>query len=75
MNKLLSALLVGIFAATLGASAFAAEPASAKDSAKALTTNAAPMKHKHAHKSHKSNKAEKISAAPEASKAAPEVAK
>ena len=71
MNKLLSALLVGIFAATLGASAFAAEPASAKDSAKAPTANAAPMKHKHAHKSHKSHKsdkAEKISAAPEASK-------
>ena len=64
MNKLLSALLVGIFAATLGASAFAAEPASAKDSAKAPTANAAPMKHKHAHKSHKSDKAEKTSAAP-----------
>ena len=68
MNKLLSALLAGVFAATLGASAFAAEPASAKDSAKAPTANAAPMKHKHAHKSHKSDKAEKISAAPEASK-------
>ena len=71
MNKLLSALLAGVFAATLGASAFAAEPASAKDSAKAPTANAAPMKHKHAHKSHKSHKsdkAEKISAAPEASK-------
>ena len=57
MNKLLSALLAGIFAATLGASAFAAEPASAKNSAKAPTANAAPMKHKHAHKSHKSDKA------------------
>ena len=71
MNKLLSALLAGIFAATLGASAFAAEPASAKDSAKAPTANAAPMKHKHAHKSHKSHKsdkAEKTSAAPEAAK-------
>ena len=71
MNKLLSALLAGIFAATLGASAFAAEPASAKDSAKAPTANAAPMKHKHAHKSHKSDKsdkAEKTSVAPEATK-------
>ena len=68
MNKLLSALLAGIFAATLGASAFAAEPASAKDSAKAPTANTAPMKHKHAHKSHKSDKAEKTSAAPEAAK-------
>ena len=70
MNKLLSALLVGIFAATLGASAFAAEPASAKDSVKAPTANAAPMKHKShkSHKSDKSDKAEKTSAAPEASK-------
>ena len=71
MNKLLSALLAGIFAATLGTSAFAAEPASAKDSAKAPTANAAPMKHKHAHKSHKSHKsdkAEKTLAAPEAAK-------
>ena len=73
MNKLLSALLAGVFAATLGASAFAAEPASAKDSVKAPTANAAPMKHK-SHKSHKSDKsdksdkAEKTSAAPEASK-------
>ena len=68
MNKLLSALLAGVFAATLGASAFAVEPASAKDLAKTPTANAAPMKHKHAHKSHKSDKAEKTSAAPEASK-------
>ena len=70
MNKLLSALLAGVFAATLGASAFAAEPASAKDSVKAPTANAAPMKHKShkSHKSDKSDKAEKTSAAPEASK-------
>ena len=71
MNKLLSALLAGIFAATLGASAFAAEPAAAKDLAAAPTANAAPMKHKHMHKSHKShkaNKAEKTPAAPEAAK-------
>ena len=71
MNKLLSALLAGVFAATLGASAFAAEPASAKDLATAPTANAAPMKHKHvhkSHKSHKSDKAEKTSAAPEAAK-------
>ena len=70
MNKLLSALLAGVFAATLGASAFAAEPASAKDSVKAPTANAAPMKHKShkSDKSDKSDKAEKTSAAPEASK-------
>ena len=71
MNKLLSALLAGIFAATLGASAFAAEPVAAKDSTIAPTANAAPMKHKHlhkSHKSHKSDKAEKTPATPEAAK-------
>ena len=68
MNKLLTTLLIGVFAATLGASAFAAEPASAKDVAKAATANAAPMKHKHTHKSHKANKAEKAPAASEVAK-------
>ena len=57
MNKLLTTLLAGVFAATLGASAFAAEPAAAKDATKAPTANAAPMKHKHTHKSHKADKA------------------
>ncbi len=71
MNKLLSALLAGVFAATLGASAFAAEPASTTDAVKAPTANAAPMKHKHMHKAHKSHKAEKAEHAP----AAPEAAK
>lgn len=69
MNKLLTTLLAGIFAATLGASAFAAEPAATKDVAKTPAANAAPMKHKHTHKSHKSDKAEKApAAAPEAAK-------
>ena len=69
MNKLLTTLLAGIFAASLGASAFAAEPAATKDVAKTPAANAAPMKHKHTHKSHKSDKAEKApAAAPEAAK-------
>lgn len=69
MNKLLTTLLAGVFAATLGTSAFAAQPAAAKDAAKTPAANAAPMKHKHAHKSHKSDKAEKApAAAPEAAK-------
>lgn len=69
MNKLLTTLLAGVFAATLGASAFAAEPAATKDVAKTPAANAAPMKHKHTHKSHKSDKAEKApAAAPEAAK-------
>ena len=72
MNKLLTTLLAGIFAATLGASAFAAEPAATKDVAKTPAANAAPMKHKHTHKSHKSDKAEKAEKAPAA---APEAAK
>lgn len=71
MNKLLSVLLAGIFAATLGASAFAADAASTTDAVKTPAANAAPMKHKHLHKSHKSHKAEKAEAAP----AAPEAAK
>ena len=71
MNKLLTTLLAGVFAATLGASAFAAEPAATKDVAKTPAANAAPMKHKHTHKSHKSDKAEKAPAAV----AAPEAAK
>ena len=79
MNKLLSTLLAGVFAATLGASAFAADAPSTMDAVKTPTANAAPMKNKHmhkAHKSHKSHKAvktEKVEAAPEA--AAPEAAK
>jgi hypothetical protein len=71
MNKLLSTLLAGVFAATLGASAFAAEPASTTDAVKAPTANAAPTKHKHMHKAHKSHKAEKAEHSP----AAPEAAK
>ena len=67
MNKLLTTLLAGTFAATLGASAFAAEPATTKDVAKTPAASAAPMKHKHTHKSHKSGKAEKAPA-PEAAK-------
>lgn len=69
MNKLLTTLLAGVFVATVGASAFAAEPATAKDAAKTPAANAAPMKHKHTHKSHKSDKALKApAAAPEAAK-------
>lgn len=74
MNKLLLTLLAGIFAATLGASAFAAEPASTADAVKTPTANAAPMKHKHMHKAHKTHKAEKIEKT-EAAPAAPEAAK
>jgi hypothetical protein len=70
MNKLLSTLLAGVFAATLGASAFAAEPASTTDAVKAPTANAAPMKQKHTHKAHKSHKAEKAEHAPAALEAA-----
>ena len=69
MTKLLSALLAGVFAATLSASVFAADPAPAADAAP--TAKAAPMKHKHMHKAHKAHKAEKTEAAP----AAPEAAK
>lgn len=69
MTKLLSALLAGVFAATLSASVFAADPAPAADAAP--TAKAAPMKHKHMHKAHKAQKAEKTEAAP----AAPEAAK
>ena len=68
MNKLLAALLAGVFAATLSISAFAADdmaaPAAAAPAAEAAPM-AAPMKHKHkAHKSHKSHKAEKAMPAP-----------
>ena len=71
MSKLLSTLLAGIFAATLGASAYAADAPSTIATVKAPTANAAPMKHKNMHKAHKSHKAEKAEAAP----AAPEAAK
>ena len=70
MNKLLTTLLAGVFAATLGASAFAAEPASTKDVAKTPAVNATPMKNKHAHKSHKSGKADKSEKAPAVSEVA-----
>ena len=64
MNKLLSILLTGVFAATLGVSAFAAEPTSSTDAVKSPTANSASMKHKQIHKVHKPQKAEKVEHAP-----------
>ena len=67
MNKLLSALLAGVFAATLSISAFAADETAAPAAAAPAVAAAAPMKHKHMHKAHKSHKKAAV-AVPEAAK-------
>ncbi len=75
MNKLLAALLAGVFAATLSIGAFAADEMAAPEAAAPAADAApAPIKAKHMHKAHKSHKKmEKAAVATPA--AAPEAAK
>lgn len=68
MKKLLSVLLVGIFTASIGASAFAAEAAATKDKLVAKNTTAQHKLMDKTHKSHKANKEEKSSPAHEVTK-------
>ena len=75
MNKLLSALLAGVFAATLSIGAFAADETAAPAAAAAPTAAAAPMKAKKMHKAHKSHKKAVEKAAVATPAAAPEAAK
>ena len=62
MNKFLSVLVTGLIAGTLSVSTFAATLPSTSSAVKTPTASAAPMKHKHMYKLHKSHKAEKAEA-------------
>ena len=67
MNKLLAALLAGVFAATLSIGAYAADDMAAPSAAPAADT-AKPMHATKMHKAHKTHKAHKKAAATPAAK-------